>query len=853
MEVNEEDDVCREESMDQIPWPVLQYHQQSGSLDSINNVEPVSLAPPLPDKKRQCNSGHGSPVSPKASFYDNASDVSSKESSPTTVSAVELVEPASENLKEAEMVTPKSSGGLVRKSSILKIRAFFEKSQSEPRASGEKSKTASTTRKASSFRLKEAPTRFYRSLEPQEDPFPKAPSPSLQPVNKLSLLTVPTVEDTKPSLPVKRSKSMKVYRSFQDVQQARPPVDVMPQQQQPPSPPSCEVIVSKSPSITYITTSKEAAKPASINNNNNNGPSIKEGPLPLSTSSLDRAREQRVASKSSTVLISSTPVGGSLDRSAVVHSKVIPTYVNVLMRNQEAAGVTRSSRLDSDTRQLLKDCQAYLMTDEDPVEGGQKIQRRATLHDKKAKDRGKQERRHSFKHAIGPDSDVPGDNVEPKGCDEVDEVEPKAGRKKAHEYEAIWLSAGGQTSSPPPPSPAEVEDKETSGKEATVFVQKSDEIRLLLTELRSPAREESSPRPAAAMAPVPLSPSRLHPDRVLSELQELVERANRSKEEAIQSEVALQLITSSPSGRKSPSPGPSFPVPSSMSSTPSPGLISPIPIKVTPQNPSSSSSGFYRHPGPMTTTTPPAVAEPKAPAFRPPPPYPAKLYVKLPPVAHEERHQQQQQPPPPTSPRMQRRLPPEYKAPPPVQRPSTLTTAAAKPQQPQQQLSAPQPIAPPRSKRQTATHLTPAVAFPKGPPIPTRSFVPPSAPPGIDLDAVAAVMAASAETTSRAGANNNGSSGSSSPTTAANKALSKALGMFHATAASFKTKLATQFGDSGRGGASGGGGDADSSSSSSSSSPLAGGNQPAKMERESSFVKPTVGKFSHQVTSVNTI
>ena len=69
--------------------------------------------------------------------------------------------------------------------------------------------------------------------------------------------------------------------------------------------------------------------------------------------------------------------------------------------------------------------------------------------------------------------------------------------------------------------------------------------------------------------------------------------------------------------------------------------------------------------------------------------------------------------------------------------------------------------------------------------------------------------------------------GSSSPTTAANKALSKALGKFHATAASFKTKLA-QLSD----GKDGGG----------ELSPLP--TSQSKLERESSFVKQTAGNKS---------
>lgn len=547
--------------------------------------------------------------------------------------------------------------------------------------------------------------------------------------------------------------------------------------------------------------------------------------------------------------------------------------------------------------------------------------RRSATQAKKTKDRSTKERRHSLKQAVGPEvvdagSRYPVDqtrieldpvmtlsvrrqeiggtrcsseSLEGKALRVEEAEEVKTNRKKAHEYEAIWLSAGGgkpPSSSSPPLRLAEPEEEKCDSNSSSgtvkdsVFVQKSDEIRLLLAELRTPQREEcakqqSGTHTAATSSSVgvtPLSP-RLHPDRVLSELQELVERANRSKEEAIKSEASLFLsvnnnstttraASSSPStsqksrlsqgGATPPSPtqysGPSFAAPTSLSSTPSPGLITPVPIKMATPAPYSSN--------------PPVSTEPRAPAFRPPPPYPTKLYVKLPPLAQE--------PAPPvlpapsavsapsaaqqvlnpsmagtsvsltsTSPKMQqRRLPPEYKAPPPVQRsiptPSSSSGVSVKATQQQQLL--PQPVAPPRSKRQTASHLTPAVSFPKGPPIPTRSFVPPSASahsaPGIDVDAVAAVMAATAENSSARTANS-ASSGSSSPTTAANKALSKALGKFHATAASFKTKLATQFGDATR--------DTEGSSSATANpNPSAA----SKMERESSFVKPTVGKCS---------
>ena len=398
----------------------------------------------------------------------------------------------------------------------------------------------------------------------------------------------------------------------------------------------------------------------------------------------------------------------------------------------------------------------------------------------------------------------------------------------------------------------------------SIFHQNSEESQLFNEARSVPFSEktrQSSPISSVSTSCVAsrletVNTPRLHPDRVLSELQELVERANRSKEEAIQSEAtllassfvsvgmketgptspsinhkSLHLNSSSPATRievHSPSSPAQFnlPVLSSISSIPSPGLITPIPIKMIPSAPcspvasshnsssipfktSSSTSKIVHQPHTLNNNSAPRLAEPlgtksepKAPAFRPPPPYPTKLYVKLPPLSQDQAASTNTKDS--KSPNMQRRLPPEYKAPPPVQRPTLVKLL-------------PQPVAPPRSKRQVS-HLVSAVAFPKGPPVPTRSFASSPA-PGIDVDAVAAVMAAAENSTPRTVST---TGGSSSPTTTANKALSKALGKFHATAASFKTKLA-QFGD-GKDGAT------DSSSQSS--------NQP-KMERESSFVKPS--------------
>jgi len=288
LEVDEEEDVvCREED-ELIPWPVLQFQSSSEMVTQQDS------APPLPDKKRRTNndssSGQASPVSPtsgvksgKSSSYDNVSDGStSKESTPSP--------------PPSPKENPKPSAGLVRKSSILKIRAFFEKSPSaEPR---EKSKS----RKSSSFRLREAPAKFYRTLEPA----------------KLSLPPEQLQTEThKPSLPVKRSKSMKVYRGF-DVHSesvtvtSTATVDIHPDR---------EIVLSKPPSITYITSREKLFPPPE---------EVSSSALPLGTSSLDRGvRDQRIMSTSPTAT-----GGGSLDRSVVTHNKVVPTYVNVLIRNQ---------------------------------------------------------------------------------------------------------------------------------------------------------------------------------------------------------------------------------------------------------------------------------------------------------------------------------------------------------------------------------------------------------------------------------------------------------------------------------------------------------------------------------------
>ncbi len=380
-EVNEEDDVCHEEPIDQIPWPVLQYQS---SLASVNS------APPLPDKKKKTggNSEQGSPVSSpgdvKKAVCNDSSESSSKESSPPTSLERSLLKPSdaeasNESLKEEEeavkqKASPKS--GLSRKSSILKIRAFFEKSHSEPRSEKKSKSSNSSARKASSFRLREGP-KFYRSLEYDharnlEDPgqVEKVSSEYLTP-QKLYLAQstalsadgdghLPSIEsadrflspsnmggnsDDKPSLPVKRSKSMKVYRGFDIRSESSEPVPVQHQEPVPTRqaevtvPAACGVILSKTPSVTYIyskdklytdNTTKHTRKSAT---DDDQCLSSKKS-LPLATSSLDRAKEHQRFTKPSTSL-SGTPTCGSLDRGVInVENKNTPTYVNVLMRNQ---------------------------------------------------------------------------------------------------------------------------------------------------------------------------------------------------------------------------------------------------------------------------------------------------------------------------------------------------------------------------------------------------------------------------------------------------------------------------------------------------------------------------------------
>lgn len=374
--MNEEDDVCHEEPADQIPWPVLQFQS---SLTAINS------APPLPDKKKKSggtSSGQGSPVSSpgdaKKTVFVGGSESSSKESSPSTSLERTLLkssdtDPTNESLKEEEEVLkPKASpkSGLTRKSSILKIRAFFEKSHSEPRT--EKKATITGTRKASSFRLREGP-KFYRSLEddhqvPLTEKTKKesneyyssrkltvAPGTELDCVNGftpstdkethfLSASNIQKNADEKPSLPVKRSKSMKVYRGFDirsdstecEIPRAPQPLE-SPVVREVIVPVTCGVVLSKTPSVTYISSKDKLYQPVLENTAKHiRKPTPDrcinyETSLPLATSSLDRGKEQRLTKP---VSLSGTPTTcGSLDR-GVVENKITPTYVNVLMRNQ---------------------------------------------------------------------------------------------------------------------------------------------------------------------------------------------------------------------------------------------------------------------------------------------------------------------------------------------------------------------------------------------------------------------------------------------------------------------------------------------------------------------------------------
>lgn len=347
------------------------------------------MAPPLPDKKKKvggASSEQSSPISSPGdvkkvveNFY---SESSSKESSPPTSLERILLKPSDEELmnnnikEEDEAVKSKTSpkSGLSRKSSILKIRAFFEKSPSEPRTDKKSKNVGSSTRKSNSFRLREGP-KFYRSLE--DDPSSYYDKTQKMENNHRSDFTSPqslTVIETrplndndysneketsnrylvptgsakkmddKPSLPVKRSKSMKVYRGFDIRTESSEPEATqrleMSAVQEAFVPTTCGIILSKTPSVTYIS-SKDKLHPLGTETlmeqmrNKNLEESQTSNPkeyLPLTTSSLDRGREQRVTKQ--TPPVSGTPICGSLDRAVVVEHKSTPTYVNVLIRNQ---------------------------------------------------------------------------------------------------------------------------------------------------------------------------------------------------------------------------------------------------------------------------------------------------------------------------------------------------------------------------------------------------------------------------------------------------------------------------------------------------------------------------------------
>lgn len=206
------------------------------------------------------------------------------------------------------------------------------------------------------------------------------------------------------------------------------------------------------------------------------------------------------------------------------------------------------------------------------------------------------------------------------GSNKSDESERAT--KKVHEYEAIWLSGN----EPPAAGtcPEQNHDNSVAGKDS-VFAQKSNEIRLLLNELRNTPPDEVRHTPS----PNPVSP-RLHPDRVLIELQELVEQANRSKNELMKSTSDSYLLSS----RSSPS---------------SPNSSNKSETNTTSMHPSTanafsstvnSSDKFVGSKKPSSTfytKCPDSVIkkETKAPAFRPPPPYPTNLYVQLPPFSSD--------------------------------------------------------------------------------------------------------------------------------------------------------------------------------------------------------------------------
>ena len=98
----------------------------------------------------------------------------------------------------------------------------------------------------------------------------------------------------------------------------------------------CDIILSKTPSITYISSKeklhligKSTSSLEPIFKSCPNGDQLDVLSVPLATGSLDRAKEQRVPKSTATT------VCGSLDRAvASTQNKLVPTYVNVLIRNQ---------------------------------------------------------------------------------------------------------------------------------------------------------------------------------------------------------------------------------------------------------------------------------------------------------------------------------------------------------------------------------------------------------------------------------------------------------------------------------------------------------------------------------------
>ena len=177
--------MCHEEALDQIPWPVLHYQS---TLDS---------APPLPDKKRKSSTTSPVEESPppppppppplpspspetkrekktlknvESTSSSSSSSSSSKESTPPSSLERLLLknydtDPTDEDSRPQPKCSSPKASNLVRKSSLLKIRSFFEKSHSEPRSDKKKKSSAANARKANSFRLREEPSRFYRSLD----------------------------------------------------------------------------------------------------------------------------------------------------------------------------------------------------------------------------------------------------------------------------------------------------------------------------------------------------------------------------------------------------------------------------------------------------------------------------------------------------------------------------------------------------------------------------------------------------------------------------------------------------------------------------------------------------------------